>query len=384
MKNRLFATTFSTLILSAISATAGGLSTSLFNNPNGAQTSSDFASAPEQLDTRFGRLEFSGGGFPTPETTEKLYYEMDLQRATQAFMDFFPHLSLYTIVRSQARDLGFSSASDIGVTADFMNANQPYLTGNNSTIYAFASIDLKEDGPTVVDIPPGMYGTANDAAFRYLTDFGTTGPDKGEGGKFLFTPPGYEGEIPEGYYVQPSNGYWIWAMMRGFGEVGTVDQALDWFKERLKVYPLNNPDRIGKFVNASAMGMNPLPPEDASAFAMIDQIVQHEPASLFDAEQLGKLATLGIEKGKPFSPDAHAGRKSLKKRPRKALLCRELSYMPRARTISPIGATANGKRCSSATPNSSVTVGQMTSTHVHFGTIRPSWSHPNLSARRRV
>lgn len=279
-------------------------SASLFDNRGGAQTKSDFVSAPEQMDTRFGTLEFDGGGFPTPETAQLLYDEMDLQRATQAFMDFFPHMSLYAIVRSQARDLGFETASDIGVTADFMTTEQPYLTGNNSTIYAFASIDLKEDGPTVVEIPPGMYGTANDAAFRYLTDFGATGPDKGDGGKYLFLPPDFEGDVPEGYFAMPSNGYRIWAMMRGFGEVGTGEDALDWFQERLKVYPLDDPDRTGTYTNASQTGMNPLPPEDGTFFAMLNEIIQYEPASLFDAEQLGRLATLGIEKGKPFAPDA--------------------------------------------------------------------------------
>ena len=67
--------------------------------------------------------------------------------------------------------------------ADFMLPSENYLTGNDITVYAFASIDLKVDGPTVVEIPPGMYGTANDAAFKYLTDFGPTGPDQGKGGK---------------------------------------------------------------------------------------------------------------------------------------------------------------------------------------------------------
>jgi hypothetical protein len=186
------------------------LSTSLFDNPSGAQTRDDFISAPATMDTRFGTLQFDGGGFPTPETAQRLYDEMDLQRATQAFMDFFPHMSLYAIIRSQARDLGFETSSDIGVMADFMNTNQPFLTGNNSTIYAVASIDLKEDGPTVVEIPPGMYGTANDAAFRYLTDFGATGPDNGEGGKYLFLPPGYDGDVPDGYFVLRSNGHRIW------------------------------------------------------------------------------------------------------------------------------------------------------------------------------
>ena len=137
---------------------------------------------------------------------QKIYDEMDLQRATQAYMDFFPALSLYGIVKSQIRDFGFKTASDIGVMADFMNPSENYLTGNDVTVYAFASLDLKVDGPTVVEIPPGMYGNANDAAFKYLTDFGPTGPDKGKGGKYLFLPPGYEGKEPEGYFRIPLSG----------------------------------------------------------------------------------------------------------------------------------------------------------------------------------
>ena len=35
------------------------------------QTSKDFKPAPEKIETKFGTLEFTGGGFPTPETTRK-------------------------------------------------------------------------------------------------------------------------------------------------------------------------------------------------------------------------------------------------------------------------------------------------------------------------
>ncbi len=70
-----------------------------------------------------------------------------------------------------------------------------------------------------------MYGTANDALFKFMVDFGFVGPDKGEGGKYLFIPPGYEGKIPEGHFAVKSNSYRIWVMMRGFGEVGLGDQA---------------------------------------------------------------------------------------------------------------------------------------------------------------
>ena len=76
-----------------------------------------------------------------------------------------------------------------------------------------------------------MYGNANDAIFKYLTDFGPTGPDKGQGGKYLFLSAGHEAEAPDGYFVIQSPGYRIWAMMRGF-DVGTGDDAVAcrWFE----------------------------------------------------------------------------------------------------------------------------------------------------------
>ena len=148
-----------------------------------------------------------------------------------------------------------------------------------------------------------MNGTANDAAFLFLTDLGFTGPDKGYGGNYLFLPPGYDGKVPEGYFAIRSPSYRIWVMMRGFGEVGNGDQAVDWFRKRLKVYPLSGP-REGNYSNVSGMGINSLPPEDGSAFEMLNEVVQYEPADFFSMEQLGRLATLGIEKGKEFKPDA--------------------------------------------------------------------------------
>jgi len=300
------------LMLAVISAPASagdtGEDRNLFNAAGKKQSAADFQPAPDEMKTNFGTLEFEGGAFPTEASVQKIYDEMDLQRATQAYMDFFPAMSLYGIVKSQIRDFGFKSSSDIAVMADFMHPSENYLTGNDVTVYAFASIDLKVDGATVVEIPPGMYGNANDAIFKYLTDFGPTGPDKGKGGKYLFLPPGYEGKEPAGYFVFRAPGYRIWAMMRGFGEVGNGDQAVKWFEERLKVYPLATGPRKGKAINASGLGANTLPPEDASVFEMLNEIIQYEPAEIFSMEQRGRLATLGIEKGKPFKPDARMKR----------------------------------------------------------------------------
>ena len=40
---------------------------------------------------------------------------------------------------------------------------------------------------------------------------GNAGPDRGQGGKYLFLPPDHEGEVPEGYFVfkSPTFGNWI-------------------------------------------------------------------------------------------------------------------------------------------------------------------------------
>ncbi len=292
-------------LIAAASVAAQTADTNLFQLNAARQSAADFEPAPNKIDTNFGVLEFEGGAFPDKQSVQKIYDEMDLQRATQAYMDFYPALSLFAILNSQARDFEFKSSSDVRVMADFMTPKENYLTGNDVTVYAVGTLDLKLNGPTVVEIPPGMYGTANDAYFKYITDFGTTGPDKGKGANYLFLPPGYEGEVPDGYIVMRSNSYRVWAMMRGFGEVGSGEQAVKWFQERFKVYPLaTGPAASSTAKNVSGEGANTLPPEDGSAFAMLNAIIQYEPTELFSPELLGRLATLGIEKGKPFKPDA--------------------------------------------------------------------------------
>ena len=236
-----------------------GENRNLFETAGEKQTEKGFKPAPDKIETNFGTLNFELEAFPDEASVQKIYDEMDLQRATQAYMDFYPALSVYAIVKSQIRDFKFKSSSDIAVAAGpGWLPSEPFLTGNNSTVYAIASLDLKVDGPTVVEIPPGMYGTANDALFKFMVDFGFVGPDKGKGGKYLFVPPGYEGKIPEGHFAVKSTSYRIWVMMRGFGEVGLGDQAVAWFKKNLKVYPLATGPREGNYANTTGMGINPL------------------------------------------------------------------------------------------------------------------------------
>jgi hypothetical protein len=74
-------------------------------------------------------------------------------------------------------------------------------------------LDLK-DGPIVVETPPNILGFADDFWFRYIIGMGNAGPDKGKGGKFLLVPPGYQGEVPDGYFVARSPTYGLWSRLR--------------------------------------------------------------------------------------------------------------------------------------------------------------------------
>jgi hypothetical protein len=64
---------------------------------------------------------------------------------------------------------------------------------------------------------PGLLGGIDDAWFRWVIDAGASGPDRGQGGKYLIVPPGYSGELPEGgFYVARSRTYLHWLFGRMF------------------------------------------------------------------------------------------------------------------------------------------------------------------------
>ncbi|MGB5278634.1 MAG: DUF1254 domain-containing protein [Gammaproteobacteria bacterium] len=269
------------------------------------QTSKSFKGAPAKIKTNFGTLKFEGGAYPTPETVKKVYEELDRQRATQLYLDLFPALSVHGILKGQVRDLGVRSSSDILITPTKMNSTPLWLTGNTDSIYAWMTLDLKADGPTVMEIPPNLMGPLDDANFRFVVDFGATGPDKGKGGKYLILPPDYKGDVPKGYFVVRSPTYRNWALLRGNTDViGTGDEAFDYYKKNLKIYPLKSGPRKGNYIDAGHMPTNTLVPEDWRAFKWLHEIISYEPQDVFNIEQRGKLASLGIEKGKPFNPDA--------------------------------------------------------------------------------
>jgi len=259
----------------------------------------------EKINTPIGDLEFMLGGYPTKETTQKLFDALDFQRAVKAYLDFMPALSMQAIFDGLKKDLHIEKPSDFSVTANLLNSAPLVLTGNTESVYANTYADLKKEGPLVFEAPPQVLGTADDAYFRHIIDFGMTGLDKGKGGKYLILPPNYQGEIPEGYFVAKSRTYFIWLMVRGNQKVtGMGEKALKWYAENVKVYSLKTGLKKMNITNVSGVSGNLTHPNNFQYFVNLDRIIQREPTEAFDPEQLGLLAAIGIEKGKKFNPDA--------------------------------------------------------------------------------
>jgi len=261
-------------------------------------------STPAKVQTSIGSLEFFDG-VPTGKTTESVYDYIDRARAVEVFLNAMPVVSMHQVIKGQA-DAGAKESHQVHLYEQLMDSKTMLLTGNTSTMYMFAALDLKEDGPTVIELPAGMLGVLDDAAFEYIVDLGIAGPDKGKGGKYLVLPPGYEGNVPDGYFVVRSRTYRVWNFMRGYLDKG-IEAAANNFKDNLKVYPLdqaNNPPKM-KFINASGMeGVNTVLPNDYSFYEALNEVIQGEPIGFLNPETTGLIASIGIVKGKPFEPDA--------------------------------------------------------------------------------
>jgi hypothetical protein len=260
-------------------------------------------STPDKVKTSIGTLKFLDGA-PLPETAEKAYDFLDTMRGVDAFLKGIPGASLHSLIKG-SHSIGAVEFNQVMIFDKLMNSKPLFLTGNTSTMYVIPDLNLKKNGPMVLEAPPGMLGAFNDAWFRYLQDIGLAGPDRGKGGKYLVLPPGYEGDVPEGYFVVQSTTYDVWFFMRASIAKG-LDVAKKNVADHLKIYPLSmkdNPPKI-ELVSASGKSFNTIHPNDYTFYEHIHDIIEREPLDMLDPETRGLFASIGIEKGKPFAPDA--------------------------------------------------------------------------------
>lgn len=249
-----------------------------------------------------GTLNFYDG-VPLPETAEKVYDYLDLVNAVDAYTKGI-HIASMEAMKQGILSQGPANETVI-IFEELMDSKTLFLTANTTSVYMMSWLELGDE-PMVIETPPDVLGIIDDHFFKYVADFGRLGPDKAQGGKFLILPPGYEGDVPEGYFVSQANTYGHWVIWRGFQKDGDPQPAVQATKETVNIYPLSQKDNppAMNFVNVSGKEFNTIHKMDARIYDEINAVIQSEPAMGENPEILGTLAAIGIKKGEEFKPDA--------------------------------------------------------------------------------
>jgi hypothetical protein len=116
---------------------------------------------PNEVNTSIGTLKFLDGA-PLPETAERVYDYLDTARAMDTFLKGQPATSVVALIKG-AHSIGAVEAHEVMIFDKLMKSKSLFLTANTSTLYTIPDLDLKRDGPTVVEVPDGLLGAANDS-----------------------------------------------------------------------------------------------------------------------------------------------------------------------------------------------------------------------------
>jgi hypothetical protein len=291
-------------------------------------------STPERVSSPFGDLRFFDG-LPLPETVDTAYDALDLMRAIEVFLNAVPGASLVAF-RNGLRAAGITSARQIGITEPRATSKALFLTPNTETTYGVTMLDLKAWGPTVIEAPPQSLCVVDDFWFRYVADMGIAGPDRGAGGTYLFLPPGYDGEVPDGYFTYRTPTFTNFVVLRALGGVPAMKQT--------RVYPLSDAEHPepNEFINLAETPFNTVHANDFSFYEEVATLVQEEPTEALDVERAGQLAAIGIVHGEPFEPDARLKAILEQAAPVAAGIARVIAYAPRDPDAVLYGSWRNG------------------------------------------
>jgi hypothetical protein len=256
------------------------------------------AANAEALDTRIGELEFTQSfvdGYPTDATVEKLFDEMDFQRATQAYIWSIPIVSMAQWRFAHEEQLGAENGQIVFVESyrDKLGG----LTYNATTPYVLPFIDLA-DGPWVVEMPdpPGkVRGAAHDMwqiGIKQLI----------EPGKYLFVGPGQDVPDDEGYkaFQSPTNGILLGIRLMPENRNERMDLL-----DKVAIYPYAeraNPSSRG-YITPQGKPWMAASPRGMAYWELLADTINREPVAERDRFFMAMLKPLGIEKGKPFQPD---------------------------------------------------------------------------------
>ena len=116
---------------------------------------------PDKLETRLGTLT-SVDGVPDAATAQKVFDNLDFQRASQAYLNIIQIASMGGMRNGH---LKYGPANTTALLfEDLMDSKTLWLTPNTVSIYMSLWLDVT-DGPVVMQTPPNVIGIVDDAWF---------------------------------------------------------------------------------------------------------------------------------------------------------------------------------------------------------------------------
>jgi hypothetical protein len=253
---------------------------------------------PHIIETRIGKLEFThdfANGYPTDATIDKLYDERDFQRGCQAYLWSLPAVAFKSWQRGTTEQLGAKNGQVVAILS--YEARRGILTANATTPYYLGFADLSS-GPLVVEMPArGVQGAINDSWQNAI-------PGTEAAGKYLVLAPGQEVSGDTSNYIVRRS-----PTVNIFLGVRLTDADPERAKEalsHLQMYPYaqrDNPQKMD-ILDAGTKAWSGLPPRGIEYWQRVDDVIQAEPIKARDIFFHDMLRPLGLEKGKPFRPDA--------------------------------------------------------------------------------
>ncbi|GAO44167.1 DUF1254 domain-containing protein [Flavihumibacter petaseus] len=271
-------------------------------NTNSPETASDTAHSESSARNEGG----SATAFKAADAIEQAVYS----RAFNAVIWGMPAVNFELMAESLSKAKG--DFNQVVYWSKPVTAINQTLTPNPDVIYVNPFYDTRK-GPVVLEIPPAsgissITGSIDDSWQLPIEDVGPAGLDKGKGGKYLLLPPGFKGKVPSGYFPLPVETYTGFVILRSnLGDRSEQDmaRAVDYGKQ-VKIYPLaeagNSPKTV--YLDLLQTPFGNVIPYDLHFFESLNSFVQREPWLERDMAMIDPLKTIGIEKGKAFSPNA--------------------------------------------------------------------------------
>ena len=240
------------------------------------------------------------GGLPFRADLGLVFNELDFQLATQAYLWALPLVS-FAQWQAQQREVFGATSYDLVHYTTYRD-KLGILTANATTPYTMALIDLSETGPVMIEVPPGpIAGGLSDFWQREFAILGEMGADQGRGGRHLIVPPGRQAPAADGCQVHQATGVNVFF---GFRTLDPDPQQARAQTRAVRITPADRrPAPATRVVSPMGRRWSGVQPRGLDYWARLHDIYQREIVDERDRFYLAMLRRLGIEKGRPFTPD---------------------------------------------------------------------------------